>query len=76
MASKTDRRSLYQEVTDQIISELEAGRVPWVQPWGTPDAKASLGLPKNANLGRAAGQDDPNVFALIWNRPRQRQQRR
>ena len=30
----------------------------------------------HANLGRAAGQDDPNVFALIWNRPRQRQQRR
>lgn len=20
-----------------------------------------------ANLGRAAGQDDPNVFAVIWN---------
>jgi uncharacterized protein (DUF736 family) len=20
-----------------------------------------------ANLGRAAGQDDPDVFALIWN---------
>ena len=53
MASKTDRRSLYQEVTDQIISELEAGRVPWVQPWGTPDAKASLGLPKNAKTGRS-----------------------
>ena len=52
MASKTDRRSLYQEVTDQIISELEAGRVPWVQPWGTPDAKASLGLPKNAKTHR------------------------
>jgi uncharacterized protein (DUF736 family) len=22
-----------------------------------------------ANLGRAAGQDDPNVFAIIWNPP-------
>ncbi len=26
----------------------------------------------NANLGRAAGQDDPNVMAIIWNRPRSR----
>ena len=45
-----DRGSLYQEVTDRIIAELEAGRVPWVQPWG--GAKASLGLPRNAATGR------------------------
>ena len=43
-----DRTSLYQEITDKIIAELEAGRVPWVQPWGTAVAKASLGMPKNA----------------------------
>ena len=30
-----DRTSLYSEITDKIIAELEAGRVPWVQPWGT-----------------------------------------
>ena len=30
----SDRASLYQEITDKIIAELEAGRVPWVQPWG------------------------------------------
>ncbi|MCB2052526.1 MAG: DUF1738 domain-containing protein, partial [Novosphingobium sp.] len=24
---------LYQSVTDKIIAELEAGRLPWVQPW-------------------------------------------
>ena len=29
-----DRTSLYSEITDKIIAELEAGRVPWVQPWG------------------------------------------
>ena len=28
-----DRNSLYQEITDKIIAELEQGRVPWVQPW-------------------------------------------
>jgi antirestriction protein ArdC len=43
-----DRPSLYQEITDKIISELEAGRVPWVQPWGTAATKASLAMPKNA----------------------------
>src|SRR5690606_11041517 len=47
------RASLYDEITNKIIAELEAGRVPWVQPWGTSAAKAPLGLPKNASTGRA-----------------------
>jgi antirestriction protein ArdC len=47
-----DRTSLYQEITDKIIAELEAGRVPWVQPWGTAAAKASLDMPKNAATQR------------------------
>jgi antirestriction protein ArdC len=45
-----DRPSLYEEVTDKIVAELEAGRVPWVQPWGR--ARAGLGLPRNAATGR------------------------
>jgi antirestriction protein ArdC len=44
------RPTLYQEVTDRIIAELEQGRVPWVQPWGR--ANAGLGLPRNAVSGR------------------------
>src|SRR5206468_11373290 len=47
-----DRTSLYQEITDKIIAELEAGRVPWVQPWGTAAAKAPLAMPKNASTDR------------------------
>jgi antirestriction protein ArdC len=47
------RASLYDEITDKIISELEAGRVPWVQPWGTAAAKASLSMPKNASTNRS-----------------------
>ena len=47
-----DRTSLYQEITDKIIAELEAGRVPWVQPWGTAAAKAPLAMPKNAATQR------------------------
>lgn len=42
------RASLYTEITDKIIAELEAGRVPWVQPWGTADAQAPLAMPRNA----------------------------
>jgi antirestriction protein ArdC len=45
-----ERLTLYQEVTDKIVAELEAGRVPWVQPWGR--ARCALGLPKNAATGR------------------------
>ena len=47
-----DRASLYDEITDKIIAELEAGRIPWVQPWGTAAAKAPLAMPKNAATGR------------------------
>jgi antirestriction protein ArdC len=48
--SFADRASLYQEITDKIIRELEQGRVPWVQPWA--GAPVPLGLPKNATTGR------------------------
>jgi antirestriction protein ArdC len=48
----SDKPTLYQEVTDKIIAELEAGRVPWVQPWGTTAAKAALAMPKNAATQR------------------------
>jgi antirestriction protein ArdC len=50
--SGRDRTSLYQEITDKIIAELETGRVPWVQPWETVAAKASLTMPKNAATQR------------------------
>ena len=42
---------LYDDITARIITELEAGRVPWVQPWGT--AEAPLALPRNASTARA-----------------------
>ncbi|HLI12381.1 MAG TPA: zincin-like metallopeptidase domain-containing protein [Alphaproteobacteria bacterium] len=46
--SGADRTSLYDDITNKIIAELEAGRVPWVQPWGTAAAKAPLAMPANA----------------------------
>jgi antirestriction protein ArdC len=48
--SFADRSSLYQEITDKIIAELEQDRVPWVQTWA--GAAAPLGVPKNVTTGR------------------------
>ena len=47
-----DRANLYTEITDKIIAELEAGRVPWVQPWGAAAVKAPLAMPRNATTQR------------------------
>ena len=53
--------SLYDEVTARIISELEEGRFPWVQPW---EATAALpGLPRNATTGLA--YSGVNVL-ILW----------
>jgi antirestriction protein ArdC len=47
-----NRASLYEDITNKIIAELEAGRLPWVQPWGAPQVSAPLGIPRNAATGR------------------------
>ena len=65
------RANLYDEVTARIIGELEAGRVPWVQPWrntavsGGGDAGGTLapGLPRNALTARA--YSGVNVL-ILW----------
>lgn len=44
--SAGERTNLYEQITRRIIAELEAGRVPWVQPWDS--SKASIGMPYNA----------------------------
>jgi len=62
------RDTLYDTVTRRIVAELEAGRVPWVQPWGRVGATAGgagqgsddaqhrwnarVGLPRNAATDR------------------------
>ena len=47
-----ERASLYDQITGKIISELEAKRLPWVQPWGTAVPNAPIALPKNASTQR------------------------
>lgn len=47
------RADLYQSVTSRIVAELEAGRLPWVQPWASgTDCGPSAALPHNAITGR------------------------
>jgi antirestriction protein ArdC len=48
-------------VTARIISELEAGRVPWVQPWGKTGT--GPGLPRNALTARS--YSGVNVL-ILW----------
>ncbi|MGV7120429.1 ArdC family protein [Sphingopyxis sp. 550A] len=49
--SHESRASLYDEVTARIVGELEAGRFPWVQPWGH-GGTVNPGLPRNALTAR------------------------
>lgn len=55
------RALLYDEVTTRIIDELEAGRIPWVQPWG--GAACGPALPRNALTGR--NYSGVNVL-ILW----------
>ncbi|MDB5584968.1 MAG: hypothetical protein JWR80_10144 [Bradyrhizobium sp.] len=59
------RANLYDEVTAKIIAELEAGRIPWVQPWGGALGQGGTapGLPRNALTARA--YSGVNVL-ILW----------
>ncbi|WP_434403367.1 ArdC family protein [Sphingobium sp. DN12] len=57
-----DKGNLYDEVTSRIIAELEAGRLPWVQPWGRTGTTGP-GLPRNALTGR--NYSGVNVL-ILW----------
>jgi len=56
------RGNLYDEVTSRIIAELEAGRIPWVQPWGKSGGTGP-GLPRNALTAR--NYSGVNVL-ILW----------
>jgi antirestriction protein ArdC len=54
------RSNLYQEITDKIIRQVEAGTIPWAQPWAS---NASLSIPRNANTQRAYSGIN---IVLLW----------
>lgn len=44
-------RDIYQEVTDKIVTAIEAGTMPWLRPWR--DGKSTgIAMPYNAATGR------------------------
>ena len=55
--------TVYRQVTDRMTADLERGRVPWVQPWGTPGSEADLGLPRNASTAKTCS--GINIL-IIW----------
>jgi antirestriction protein ArdC len=59
---QTNRASLYDEVTARVVAELEVGRLPWVQPWGSTGG-AGPGLPRNALTARS--YSGVNVL-ILW----------
>ncbi|MVT64486.1 DUF1738 domain-containing protein [Bradyrhizobium pachyrhizi] len=59
------RATLYEEVTARIVSELEQGIVPWVQPWGSSKQQSGVGLPRNAATGRI--YSGINIL-ILWGR--------
>ena len=61
--SGAERANLYDEITANIIAELEAGRAPWVQPWGAMGVAAPMDMPRNAATGRA--YSGVNVL-ILW----------
>ena len=50
-----ERGSLYAEVTARVIAELEAGRLPWVQPWDSADRAGAKPLIHGRMPARKAG---------------------
>jgi antirestriction protein ArdC len=56
-------KSLYDDITDRIIMELEAGRTPWVKPWRSDGSGLSVGMPCSAATGR--NYSGINIL-LLW----------
>lgn len=61
----TAKPSLYQTVTDRILTSLEAGTIPWEKPWQAP-TYAGGNLPRNFRTGKP--YRGVNVM-LLWSAP-------
>jgi len=58
---RIERASLYSEVTNRIIAELQGGRLPWVQPWDS----AACGCSLDDIAGRLAEQYRASPYGLL-----------
>lgn len=43
------RRDIYQEITDQIVADLEKGVCPWQRPWSASHMEGRVTLPRRHN---------------------------
>jgi antirestriction protein ArdC len=59
---KEDRLSVYDEVTNRIVAELERGVAPWAKPWDESRCR-DVSIPRNTTTGRA--YSGVNVV-LLW----------
>ena len=60
-----NRPSMYQTVTDRILSRLKAGLIPWEKPWKTPHFTGGP-FPRNFRTGKP--YRGINIF-LLWSSP-------
>jgi antirestriction protein ArdC len=65
MQKTTPKPSIYQTVTDRILSSLKAGVIPWEKPWQTPHFTGGP-FPRNFHTGKP--YRGINVF-LLWSGP-------
>ena len=63
MTAIANTQTLHDAVTARIISELEQGRFPWIQPWASSSGGTPLGLPQNPSTGRT--YSGINIL-LLW----------
>jgi antirestriction protein ArdC len=69
-AATTEKRDVYQEVTDQIVALLEEGTVPWHKPWAAPEqaprSVASGNLYQGLNVLILAMKSMTNGYDSPW----------
>ncbi|MBR0900098.1 DUF1738 domain-containing protein [Bradyrhizobium tropiciagri] len=63
--ASSPKAGLYEEITANIIADLEAGIFPWARPWGTGGGNQAFALPRNAATGKS--YSGINVLVL-WGR--------
>lgn len=51
MKKHTQPKDLYQQITDQIVTVLKEGTLPWFLPWDDAD-RPIMFLPRNGETGR------------------------
>ena len=62
MVRRTERKDIYDSVTDQIVAQLEIGVRPWVQPWNSNHSTVTR--PKRHNGEPYSGIN----ILLLWTR--------